>query len=158
MSRYYLRINDSSGLSIRFVESSDSVDLQRRVRAELADLAAKIPGGNLVLCNLSGEGDGPNYTVELQAMPANVTSPPGAAVVYPSGADISGAVPGVVIPLAGVTATCYMAQLPDHISDERIRALVASGLTTATDYFDEMIAGGSKGLRVMGLILHAPTQ
>jgi hypothetical protein len=152
MSRYFIRTVNTTGLAIRIVESSDADDLQRRVRAALDELETATNGGNLLVCNLAGEGDGPNYTVELIAVPLNTATP--TSVVYMAG----GAVPvQEPLSLVGLTATCYMAQEPGSILLQRSRALADSGIVATTPLYDELQAGGSKGLRVMGLLLHQET-
>jgi len=124
--------------SALFVESAEPTDLETRVNAALQILAVAMPV--LASVQLSGAGDGHSFVVELvgtQTMNA-ITLTVGTYAFNPS----------------GVFAICYMAADRDQLREQRARAVAASGISSTDTVIDEIVAGASKGLRHMGLILY----
>lgn len=124
-----------------FVESAEPSDLENKVNAALAALAAE----NFTLApmiTLSGGGDGHVFVVNI------VGAKVGANVV----------IQGQLIPSTGpfgCRAFCYFASDSEALvpaCDQAMARLIASTLP----FIDSQIAGASQGTRFMGMLLGNP--
>jgi hypothetical protein len=137
MSRYGVIANTSQSQSV-FIQSADPVDMQTRVNAALAALA---PTALIVEINLVGAGDGHTFVMEIvhAAVPADPVAGP-----YPVSR-------GLLVLAGFLRIRCFVAGDAQEFQVQRARAI--AGVTG--NLIDEFTAGGSKGTRIMGVIVEA---
>jgi hypothetical protein len=126
----------------RVVQSADPVDLETRVNAALADLAANpievAPGVFLPAIvssiDLAGGGDGHTFVVTITASPV-----------------VSGGFGGFLP--ATITVACYLASEAEAIAAARAATFARFFGDGFSQLLDEDLEGASKGTRFMGIMV-----
>jgi len=128
-------ITNVASAETAFVESAQADDLQDRVNAVLDAVYAADPARAVTAITLAGAGDGHTFTVAIDHAPVT---------------DVAG---GLADP-STAQVICYLASENEALSIARNSIQFPEGSVIA----DEQLAGGAKGTRFMGLVVHVPQQ